>query len=311
MGSALQSTVELLSNVTEAFTAALFLFDEDKKALRPAAIHTLSKNLDDEVVIVPGAGIIGWVAKNRQAVNIPNFDRKINSLGLYYDEEEIKSFLAVPIGKDGVLSVDSKQTYLFTDKDQKILEGFAALFQDLIKAERVRAREKSYAKMLSLLHLVDKTSIEAPDLESFNAGVLDVVREFTGTDLGFLAGLDSSSTRYRIEKVVGTTGPNFEGTSYPVTSGLAGWIYRERQPLILRRIRDKDERSYVFSPQDPIKKFKSFIGWPLESGDRRIGVMGMVGFESKEWTADQIAVLSMSVRWVGATMGSWVDKEGD
>lgn len=311
MASALQSTVELLSNVTDAFTAAVFLFDEDKTELRPAAFHTLSRNLDEEVVIPVGAGIIGYVAKSGQAVNIPNFDRQTESLGIYFDEEEIKSFLAVPIGDEGVLSVDSKQTYLFTDKDQKILEGFAELFLNLIKAERIQAREKSYAKMLSLLHLVDRTCSEACDLDGFNAGVLEVIREFTGTELGFFASLDSTSSRYRVESVVGLTDPNFVGTSYPVATGLAGWIYREKQPLVLRRVRDKEERSYVFSPQDPIRKFKSFIGWPLTSADRRIGVMGVVGFEPKDWTADQMAVLSMTVRWVGATIGSWADKEGD
>ncbi len=311
MASALQSTVELLSNVTEAFTAALFLFGNDKNELRIAAFHTLSKKLDEDVVIHPGGGIIGWVAKNGQAVNIPNFDRRINSLGIYDDEEEIKSFLAVPVGQEGVLSVDSKQTYLFTDKDQKILEGFAHLFQNLVKAERLKNREKSYAKMLSLLHVVDQTCGRAEDLECFCSDVLEVVREFTGTELGFFASLDRSSKRYRVEKAVGLSDPNFEGTSYPATSGLAGWIYRERQPLILRRIRDKEKRSYVFSTKDPIKKFQSFIGWPLEAGNKRIGIMGVVGLEPKEWNADQMAVLSMTVRWVGATMGAWPDKEGD
>ena len=71
MASALQSTVELLSNVTEAFTAALFLFDDAKTELRIAASHTLSKKLDKNVVIQPGGGIIGWVAKKRPGRKYP------------------------------------------------------------------------------------------------------------------------------------------------------------------------------------------------------------------------------------------------
>lgn len=311
MASAIQGTVELLSNVSDAFTAAVFLFDEDKTELRLEAHHTLSKNLDTEVVIQPGHGIIGWVAKSRQAVNIPNFDRRKNHLGIYFNEEEIKSFLAVPLGDFGVLSVDSKQTYLFTDKDQKILEGFARLFENLLNKERVAIREKSYARMLSLLHSVDQACSETKDLETFKSRILEVIRKFAGTELGFLAGLDSSYSRFRVETVVGLMDPNFKGTSYPVSSGLAGWIHRERKPLVLRRVRDEDKKSYIFSPQDPIKGFQSFVGWPLESGRRLIGIMGVAGFGSKEWTADQIAVLSMTVRWVGATMGAWAGEEGD
>ena len=159
--------------------------------------------------------------------------------------------------------------------------------------------------MLSLLHVVDQTCGQAADLDCFCGDVLEVVREFTGTQLAFFASLDSTSSRFRVEKTVGLSDPNFVGTSYPASSGLAGWVFRERQPLVLRRIRDKDKRSYVFAPSDPIKKFQSFIGWPLESGKQRIGIMGVVGFEPKEWTADQMAVLSMTVRWVGATMGAW------
>ena len=53
------------------------------------------------------------------------FDRDTRNLKLYLRDEGIKSFMAVPVGDAGVLCVDSKRNYVFTEKNQKILQDFA------------------------------------------------------------------------------------------------------------------------------------------------------------------------------------------
>jgi len=305
----LKSTVELLSNVSEAFTAAVFLFDQERKGLYLACHHTLSKNLKKDVVLTPGQGVVGWVAKSGQAINIPNFDRNINSLGIYGGREEIKSFMAVPLGDEGVICVDSKQTYLFTDKDMKILEGFAQVFLHLLKYSRAKEREKRYAKMLKLLHDLEQVSNRLEDPQSLISRVLSELKVFAGVELGFFTSPDSKAKRYRVELVDGTLGPNFCGTSYPIDSGLVGWVYRERKPLVLKRVREVSKRSFIFSPEDPVKRFRSFMGVPLEAWGRTVGVLGLVGFENRDWTTDEVAVLTMTGRWVTAALKTW-DTEG-
>lgn len=305
MSRELKDIIELLTNVTDAFTAALFLFDETKQELHLTAFHTLSKNFDQNAVLAPGDGLAGWVAKHGRPLSVPRFDRDTASLCFYRKDENIKSFLAVPVGQAGVLCVDSKQTYVFTDKDQKILEDFARVILHLLRAGRVRTREKDYARMLRLFHQIDQASQEFDGPDQFMERVLDELKRFAKADVVFFTSPDQDHKRYRVEALEGMLGPNFLGTSYPLDSGLVGWVYREQRPLVLRRVRAGDKKSYVFSPDDPIKRFQSFLGLPLAVWETNVGVLGLTAFEARDWSADEVAILSMTGRWVTSALRAW------
>ena len=62
----LNQLIELTSNVTDAFTTALFVSDPNKKMLLLAGYHSLSLNLDGKARIAYGDGPIGWVAENEK-----------------------------------------------------------------------------------------------------------------------------------------------------------------------------------------------------------------------------------------------------
>ena len=130
----LQSLVDLVSNTTDAYTTVLFLAPEPGQALAIAAYQSLSQNIDTQVLIGPGEGLIGWVYKNNKPVNVDKFDRDTRRLLFYKEDESIKSFMAVPLpGIPGVLAVDSKQRYVFTEKNQKILNQFGETIELVIK----------------------------------------------------------------------------------------------------------------------------------------------------------------------------------
>ncbi len=304
MDRELRDIVELVSNVTDAFTAALFLFETKGERLRLAAWHTLSKNLDTEADLAPGDGIIGWVAKTNEAINLSRFDQDTRPLRLYRQDEDIKSFLAVPVGQEGVLCVDSKQTYVFTEKDQKLLAGFAVVVRHLLEAKRVRRREKGYARMLRLLYQVEQAVREPGSARDFVARILSEVKAFTGADVAFFTTPNRNWTRYRVEAVDGPVGPNFQGTSYSLDSGLVGWVYKENRRLVLQRDKAPGRKSFIFSPDDPIRTFKSFIGLPLKLWGETIGVLGLAAAETKLWSSDDIHVLTMTGQWVASAYGA-------
>ena len=62
----LNQLIELTSNVTDAFTTALFVSDPEKRKLSLAGYHSLSLNFDDKALIAYGDGPIGWVAENEK-----------------------------------------------------------------------------------------------------------------------------------------------------------------------------------------------------------------------------------------------------
>ncbi len=299
-----RTTIELVSNVTDAYTAALFLYDEDRQKLRVAAWHTLSKEFDEETVLSPGDGIVGWVAKNGQPVNVTHFDQDTGNLVFYRANEDIKSFMAVPVGEEGVLCIDSKNKYVFVEKDQKILSGFAEVFLDLSRAERTRRREKSYARMLKLLYHVDRSAREMASPGRFMDQVLSEMRDFSKADVTFFSSLLRDRKRYRVNAVSGRVGRKLEGLSYEVKSGLVGWVYRKNQPLVLKSIRADGEKSHLFAPSDPIKGFQAFIGLPLNLWGETVGVLGLAAYEPRDWTPDEIHVLTMTGQWVAMALGS-------
>lgn len=120
--------VELTSNVISAFTTALFVADPEKKILSLKAFHSLSLHLDEKASIAYGDGPIGWVAENGEPYLEEFFHSGSSSLKLYKKKEALKDFLAVPVAAGellGVLVVDSKESYRFTARSQKIVAGFA------------------------------------------------------------------------------------------------------------------------------------------------------------------------------------------
>jgi len=141
----LERLVRLVGNVTDAFTAALFLVDDRKgDTLKLKAVQSLSTSVIRDAEFPSGHGLVGWVAKNERPLNASNFKGDTTSLQFYIKDEDIKSFAAAPVFDGdrliGVLSVDSKASYVFTKKMEKIIEEFASMIGSVITSGRKRIR---------------------------------------------------------------------------------------------------------------------------------------------------------------------------
>ncbi|MBI5815182.1 MAG: GAF domain-containing protein [Nitrospinae bacterium] len=160
----LNRLVGLAGNVTDAFTAALFLVDDKRgDTLKLKASQSLSTNIIRDAEFPIGYGLVGWVAKNERPLNASNFKGDTTGLQFYLKDEDIKSFAAAPLFDGdriiGVLSVDSKASYVFTKKMEKILEEFAAMAASVIVNGRKRIKLGVEAVALDTLNnVIDKLS---------------------------------------------------------------------------------------------------------------------------------------------------------
>ena len=117
--TALGHLIELIGNVADAFTCALFTIKPGKKELLLREHFTLSHNLDIGVKITVGKGPIGLAAQTRKLQLIENLDQNTRFLGIYKKNEELKSFIALPViygDQIAVLTIDSKERYQFSIK---------------------------------------------------------------------------------------------------------------------------------------------------------------------------------------------------
>ena len=124
----LDQLVELTGNISNAFTIALYKADLDKKILVLRHHISLSSNFCPEGKVKFGEGVIGRVALSKQFILNENIMQNKTKLCFYKKEENLKSFLGVPViykKLEGVLVVDSKISYSFPAKQQKIITGLA------------------------------------------------------------------------------------------------------------------------------------------------------------------------------------------
>jgi len=303
----LQEIIQLISNVTEAFTAALFLYNSSRDRLTLTCYHSLSLNINPETEMQVGDSLIGWVAKNKRPVNIAQFDRDTRNLRLYRRDEGIKAFLAVPVGEEGVLCVDSKRNYIFTEKHQKILQDFSLIILMALEMEGVSQREKRQTRILDFLYQINDLSREGHPLPDYYLKVLKRCREFSNTDAAFIALVPKKGDRYKVVASEGKLRAPLKKTHLGVDMGLTGWVIREEKPLIRPVMKPRQHTSYVFFPEDPCRHFQSYMGLPLHFFRKVYGVMNLIGYQENHWEEDEIRALLFAGQIITTTILSLMD----
>jgi len=147
LSSGIQQLTDLVANVTEAYTAAICLRIPGDSLLQPVGVHTLSKDFLHDATIPFGSGLIGWTAENGVRISVSPFEHDATTLLCYSCDQELKSFLAVPIlDQDkqllGVISCDSKKSYAFPKITEKLLLDCALQARLLLQLHTELATEK-------------------------------------------------------------------------------------------------------------------------------------------------------------------------
>ncbi|MFH1798978.1 MAG: ANTAR domain-containing protein [Candidatus Omnitrophota bacterium] len=126
----LKLIVNLTANVMNAKICALWLLDEDSNALKIRATQALSQEYLQERALKVGEGIVGLVAKKKEAVGILNVlkDERYKEKKLA-KKEGLVSMLSVPMMiKDriiGVINVYTIKEYKFSKSDIELLSVVA------------------------------------------------------------------------------------------------------------------------------------------------------------------------------------------
>ncbi|MEW5722758.1 MAG: GAF domain-containing protein [Thermodesulfobacteriota bacterium] len=292
----IQSLIDLVSNTTEAYTTALFLAPAKGQDLHLYAYQSLSRNLDEDVTIRPGDGLIGWVHKNNEPVNVDQFDRDTRRLLFYKTDEAIKSFMAVPLPKaNGVLAVDSKQRYVFTEKSHKILWQFGQVIE--LALERVGQSQKGRHMGAAMDFLAELEAILSRRLQEGGnmQQAVALYREYTGAAAGFLAAiLPGHPDHFYLMAQDSAVDLDLGQTRHPLDTGLAGWVMQNQKPLVLRRDRTGAERSFIFHPNEPLKELPYFAGFPVSWGGRVRGAVLLAGAEPFNFSEAQARVLEIA-----------------
>lgn len=149
------------ANLADAHSCLVFLPTEcllevekpEKDSLTLTGFHSLGDDIIEDRIIPSGFGLIGWVAKNHRSIHVSPFDRDSRTLGIYREDQELKSFIGIPIpvapltrgaeGISGVIACDSKKAYAFSKLQGKLLEDLSAEISNLVALHRKIANGES------------------------------------------------------------------------------------------------------------------------------------------------------------------------
>jgi len=289
----------LLSNCLDAYTSAVFIWDDRSKLLTLRAFHSLSKHLISKVQFSPeDGGLVGWVAKNNQPLTVDHFDRDSRILPYYGSEENIKTFLAVPLhGRRGVICVDSKRQYVFTNKDQKLLSGFATVAANALSAEREIAHHLRQRQLLTMWRRADAMPADTDDPAPYLTRLLDSVCPYLQADAGLVAVPIKDGVSLQPVAVSGSLPATLFGKAYPVDQGIIGWIYQNRKALTIPKFRSRTRIPFLFGPRDGIGTIGGLIGMPLAWEAEEVGgVMAFISRTEANWGREEIGAVASVVR---------------
>jgi signal transduction protein with GAF and PtsI domain len=274
----------IVCSVLDAYSAVLFLAEDaagDAGGIpaecRLAAVFSLGDKVRLSATVQPGKGLEGWILRHGEPLLVPNFDQRQNQLGYYRDNEEqrIKAFMGCALpGNRGVVCVDSKRQYSFSEKDQKMLHLFAELLAELatqLGQARAQTDALGYYAALKTVYTLRRRHSRWNDFLGQFLALMVATTDFT---YAAFCSTDYAGEKYTLE---GESSPLLakgkgKGMLFPVQNGVIGWVFRNGAPLY----NDGGEglpEAFLFGKDAGMAQFQTVMAAPLLIQRKTLGVL--------------------------------------
>ena len=275
--SSLDRLLESIGSVFDAYSVVLFRRD-GTDVYELVSSFSLGDSVIQGLRIDSGHGLVGWILKHGKPLLVEKFDQKYTFLGYYGSEqdEQIKVFVGCPLpGGMGALCMDSKKTYAFTDKDQRILSLFAgviaAIIADLGDASVSSQDQKLYRFLQQAYALREKH----PKWSDFLTRYLGLLADGSGYEYSFLVVSDEWGHNYFLEgcnKPFAAEGV-LDRQTFSTGSGLLGWVFKKNQPVFFGDGKRELGRVPLFGRDVPGPALNTVLAFPLKVHTRCRGVL--------------------------------------
>ena len=272
----LSHLIDLIGNVADAHTTALFGLTKDKLVMREH--FTLSRHLNRNIVIKIGEGPIGLAAQTLKPQLIEHIDSDIG--GIYKKPENLKGFLAVPVVAEdllGVLIIDTKESYQISIKLQKTLLNFAEQIAWHLHQEKHRTITNGMPN-LQELNSYCKFLAESPNRSSVADRLIQIPAAIISFKSIAVIWFEENQKEGRIIGHRGFT-HDLSETVVHFGKGLVGSCAKNRSPLLLRF--NSERKTILFSEDEKTEDLSSVVALPIQLNETLYGVL-LVGSASPE-----------------------------
>ncbi len=262
----------MIGNVADAYTCALFTTEPGEKDLVLKECFTLSRNLDRGAKIAFGEGPIGMAAQTRKAQLIENFDQNTRFLGIYKKNEDLKSFIALPViygDEVAVLALDTKERYQFSVKLQKILSEFSQ--QIAWNLESITQEiSTTFQPVLQEINSYCRLLAESPDRSSVADRLTQIPTSLIPCPAIAVTWFDENQTEGRI---IGHRGfaNDLSNTQVHFGKGLVGSCAKNKSPLLLHI--HEGRKAVIFSEDEKSEDLQCAAAIPIQHSDTLYGVL--------------------------------------
>ncbi len=292
----------IICSVFDAYSATLYLPYENTGQYLLAATFSLGDSDAYTESISPSVGLAGEILQTGQPLVMMNFDRNLHKLGYYVDEDDsgIKAFMGCAVPSGGVICVDSKKLYSFSDKDGKILQLFADLLSKGEDDEQMPTEPAGVAEYFSCLSIVRSLRFQYKAWPTFLQNYLRTVAYALRFDYCAFASLDPSEEYYVLE---GETKPyllrEHQQLAFPVQSGMVGWVFRDEQQAIFSEGLSGNTTISLFGRVPDMPNYQAIICVPVMVNKSARGVLCLAHAEGREMDENLRSFVHQCVDYLG------------
>ena len=231
-----ESILTLAASVFNAYSVVLFEVLGDGQKAQILAAYSQGSHLDQNAVILPGRGLVGWILRNHSPIVIGTIDETHAHLG-YYDESwepDVCSFLGCPLPDGGILCIDSRERHAFTTEKQRLITTFADM---LAQVKNFDQKEESATApqgpgFLTALDAMAGLRHSYSGWKSYIRQMLPILLEASGFSYAAFASRPQGSSNYIVEgETPALLLKDGEPAELSLHSGLVGWVFRNEEAL--------------------------------------------------------------------------------
>ncbi len=241
-----------------------------------------------------GQGMVGWAAKNNQALLSNDVASEKRFTNLYPDKIPTCSELSVPIhiGDQviGVLDAQSPDIDAFKDSDVTVMKTLADQIAIAIENARLHATIKRSLEETQAMAVINQALNETLDLNRILQLMVDSISQIIPYIERVVAHLYNEDNGTLVPAAVaGITPDSKPHLQMQDGQGIAGEVIKTGLSINVRDTKD-DPR---FIPMEGATYLRSLLVVPIQSGDRRVGTISVSSTIPRTFTDEDERLLTM------------------
>jgi sigma-B regulation protein RsbU (phosphoserine phosphatase) len=240
----------------------------------------------ERVRVAAGEGVVGWAARTRETVFVPDVDRDPRYVPF---ARGVKAELALPlVHRDrlvGVLNIEGPDAAAFTEDARTALQVLATHIAAALENATLYRETRWYAGLLATLYEIGKETSSILDLDQLLQRVAEVVKRVIDYEMFGILLVDERRGELVLRQAV-SYGKAGEKTRIKLGEGLCGTAAVTKQAILVGDV-TRDPRYLALIPET-----RSELVVPLIHKDRVVGVFDLESPALDRFTDEHVKMLT-------------------